>query len=119
VVVVVAATVVVATGAVVVVDGAAVVVVVVAGTVPADVSARTGTTVVAGDADTGYRTGLTEGSATRAAMITTTPMTPRVIRALRIRRTTGTALHRGTLDPRHPNVVSDTVPHMVWIVTVV
>ena len=84
--------VVVATGAAVVVDGAAVVVVVVAEAAPADVSAGASTTVVAGDTEAGYRMGRTEGSATRAAMITTTPMTPRVITAFRIRRTTGDSL---------------------------
>jgi len=28
-------------------------------------------------------------------------------------------LHRGTLDPRHPDVVSGTVFHVVWVATVV
>jgi len=28
-------------------------------------------------------------------------------------------LHRGVLDPRHPDVVSDTSSHVVWATTVV
>ena len=51
---------------------------------PKSGEAETGA-VVADDAETGYRTGRTDGSATRAASTTTRPITPIVNRAPRVR----------------------------------
>ena len=63
---------------------------------------------VAGEAETGYRTGRTDGSATRAANTTTTPMTPSVTMAFSILRITGYSLASRGLNSAAPGVACDT-----------